>query len=390
MLVVDDDDRSRRLLDGYLRAQGYEVRSAPDGPTALSMVREYLPDVVLLDVMMPFMTGYEVCERLKKDAQTRLCQVMMVTALDGTPDKVEGLDIGADDYVTKPVRREEFLAKVRALLRARRLLLDVEHARAALAERNEELQLKKTLAQTLVHDLKNPLAAVLGNLDLLQLRCAEEVHYLIDRGRRSASRMQSMVLDLLDIERLEERHLVPDLAAVDAADLVRAAIDEAQVAASHEGVEFELDLPADAWVYADGPLLRRVVDNLISNAVSHSPEGGTVELVVCPRQEGIEIAVSDTGPGIPEQHRETVFEKYAQLQLREKGVTGNRGLGLTFCRLAVEAQGGTIWIDEAPGGGACFRTVLPDAEEVGQMETETETETRTSDVAVPAGVTSGR
>src|SRR5262245_2055142 len=143
LLVVDDDERGRRLLEGYLCSEGYAVRCAADGPTALAEAWSVPPDVVLLDVMMPGMTGYEVCARLKQDPRTRLTQVMLVTALDSLPNKVEGLDTGADDYVPKPVRREEFLAKVRALLRARRLLLELEQARVALAERNRELHLKK-------------------------------------------------------------------------------------------------------------------------------------------------------------------------------------------------------------------------------------------------------
>ena len=141
MLVVDDESRNRKLLESYLRSEGYRMLSCADGPTALSLTREHLPDVILLDVMMPEMTGHEVCRILKDDPKTRNCQVMMVTALTGTANTVEGLDTGADDYVSKPVRREEFLAKVRALIRASGLLHDLGAARDTLAARNEELQL---------------------------------------------------------------------------------------------------------------------------------------------------------------------------------------------------------------------------------------------------------
>ena len=122
ILVVDDDPRNRRLLEGYLRSEGYGVRCAADGAEALQMAAHTVPDVVLLDVMMPGMNGFEVCKELKARPDTRLTQVILVTALDGTPHRVEGLDGGADDYVTKPVRREEFMAKIRAVIRARRLL----------------------------------------------------------------------------------------------------------------------------------------------------------------------------------------------------------------------------------------------------------------------------
>ena len=372
MLVVDDDPRGRKLLEGYLLAQGYEVRSCPDGPSALAQAQEQVPDVVLLDVMMPGMTGYEVCEILKAEPPTRLCQVMLVTALDGTPDKVEGLDIGADDYVTKPVRREEFLAKVRALLRVRRLLVQLEQARVAVAERNDELQLKKTLAQSLVHDLKSPLSAILGNLDLLEMRGGGQHRKLIERSQQSAGRMLKMILNLLDVEGLEEGQLQPALDRVDARELVRKTVEEAEVLAGQRKVRLELHAPRPVWVLADAPLLRRVIDNLLSNAVSHSPSGGTVDVLVRDREEGIEIVVSDQGPGVPEEHREGVFEKYHQVGGPKSRLAENRGLGLTFCRLAVEAQGGTIWIEETPTGGARFVTLLPAASPVGAVETPVE------------------
>jgi signal transduction histidine kinase len=377
MLVVDDDSRGRRLLEGFLSAEGYRVRTAPDGATALALARAEAPDVVLLDVMMPEMSGYEVCAALKSDGRTRFTQVMLVTALDGIPDKVMGLDTGADDYVTKPVRREEFLAKVRALLRARSLLVDLERARAELAAKNRELDLKRTLAQTLVHDLKCPLTAVLGNLDLLDLRVGEqgEAGVVVSRCRESASRMLSMILNLLDVEGLDEGKLVPRQERIETAGLVASAADEAQVAAAQAGVVLAVDTDDAADVVGDCHLLRRVIDNLVANAVRHSPRGGTITVALCRRAEGVEIVVSDEGPGIAPEHRESVFDKYHQLELRREGIVVNRGLGLTFCRLAVEAHGGTIWIDETEGGGARFHVLLPPYEE-----------TFAAAAAVPAGV----
>ncbi|HXV75173.1 MAG TPA: ATP-binding protein, partial [Candidatus Polarisedimenticolaceae bacterium] len=315
-----------------------------------------------LDVMMPQMTGHEVCRALKGDPATRLCQVMLVTALDRMPDQVTGLDTGADDYLSKPVRREEFLAKVRALLRARHLLGELERARDELARRNEELQLKKTLAQTLVHDLKSPLSAVLGNLDLLHARSDEALHHMIDRSKQGARRMLRMILDLLDVEALEEGRIRPSIERVELTELARASADEAATPAEQRQIEIVMRVDGPVWATADPLLTRRVIDNLLSNAMSHSPTGGFIELQVGYREEGAEIVVSDQGPGVPEQLREHVFDKYAQVRSSEPATaTTNRGLGLTFCRLVVEAQGGSIWIESSPAGGACFRTVLPAA-----------------------------
>jgi signal transduction histidine kinase len=361
ILVVDDDPGSRKLLEGYLLAEGYRVRCAPDGPTALSMAKGEVPDVVLLDVMMPAMTGHEVCRELKRDPATRLSQIMLVTALDSTPDRVEGLDTGADDYISKPVRRDEFLAKVRALLRARKLLVELDQAQAALRSSIEELQLKKTLAQSLVHDLKSPLSAILGNLDLLEMRSEERLRYLVQRSRQGASRMLKMILNLMDVEGLEEGRLVPNIEPLDACELVRSTLIESEISAGQKNVTLELQSHGEVWIDGDSVLLRRVVDNLLSNAISKSPSGGRVTVLVIMREEGGEISIADEGPGIPEEHREAIFEKYAQLEMKRSANSTNRGLGLTFCRLAVEAHGGTIWVDAASGGGARFRMVLPAA-----------------------------
>ena len=368
LLVVDDDPRNRKLLEEYLTSAGYQVRTAEDGRSALEAARARPPDVVFLDVMMPDISGLEVCRLLKREPATRLTQIVLVTALDGTPHRVEGLDGGADDYLGKPVRREEFLAKVRSLLRVRGLIAELEEARAGLAARNaalEELEaLKETLAQTLVHDLKNPLSAILANLDLLERASRDEaVGRLAARCRSAASRMHRMILDLLDVAGLEEGRLVLHADAADAIPLVRRAVEDLDAAARARNVTLSIDATeAPCPILADLSVLHRVVENLVTNAIEHSPAGGRVRVGVETRNEGVEIKVADDGPGIPEAHRERVFEKFARLELRNAGVFGNRGLGLTFCRLAVEAHGGTIWVDAAPEGGALFRVLLPSPE----------------------------
>jgi signal transduction histidine kinase len=161
------------------------------------------------------------------------------------------------------------------------------------------------------------------------------------------------------VDGLEEGRLVPSLQRIDATELARATLAESEVASDQKEVRLVLDGGAPVIVDADPVLLRRVVDNLLSNAVTHSPRSGEVRIGVCLREEGVELWVTDQGPGVPAEHRERVFEKYAQVQMRREGVSANRGLGLTFCRLAIEAHGGTIWVEPGPGGGACFRALLP-------------------------------
>ncbi len=234
----------------------------------------------------------------------------------------------------------------------------------------EASDLKENLTQMLVHDLKNPLTSVIGNLQLLERKVRDEHAVMIARSVTAAQRMHRMVLDLLDIAGLEEGRLALDRRPLDARRLLQDAVEDADVEAQRRGVVLRVDPASTATtVDADAAVLRRVVDNLIANALEHSPSGTTVTLSTHSRGGDVELSVADQGPGIPEEYRDRVFEKFSRFGLRRTGITANRGLGLTFCRLAVEAHGGAIWVESAPGGGALFRTVIPANVRTGALPT---------------------
>ena len=178
--------------------------------------------------------------------------------------------------------------------------------------------------------------------------------------------MLRMILDLLDVESLEGGHLVPRQERVNAVSLIQRALDDSSAVARQRNLVLAAQVDRNECVVSgDSALIRRIVDNLVSNAMEHSPSGGTVTVGVRAREEGVEISVMDRGRGVPEDQREHVFDKYARLALPHAGDHANRGLGLTFCRLAVEAHGGSIWIEDAPGGGALFRVLLPAVDPAG-------------------------
>ena len=236
------------------------------------------------------------------------------------------------------------------------------HELAGALDQIKELQsLKATLTQTLVHDLKNPLAAVAGNLDLLEMQNENErVLRLVRRSRAGADRLQRMIMDLMDIARMEEGRFALSEEGLNPCKLAARALENAEASFEQRGVHLVLRRPEEpCTLRADPAVLHRVLDNLLANALRYSPKEGTVTVGFVPGAETFEITVSDQGKGIPEQYRQKVFEKYAQVELRQAGVSINRGLGLTFCQLAIEAHGGKIVADEAPGGGAMFRVMLP-------------------------------
>ena len=236
------------------------------------------------------------------------------------------------------------------------------HDLAEALEQIKELQsLKATLTQTLVHDLKNPLAAVSGNLDLLEMQNDNErVLRLVRRSRAGADRLQRMIMDLMDIARMEEGRFALSEERFDPCTLVARAMENTEGSFEQRGVHLSIRKPQEACsLRADRAVMHRVLDNLLANALRYSPKGGTVTVGLVPGAEVFEITVSDQGKGIPEQYRKKVFEKYAQVELREAGLSVNRGLGLTFCQMAIEAHGGKIVADQAQGGGAMFRVMMP-------------------------------
>src|SRR4030095_11851106 len=219
ILVVDDDARNARLMESIRKASGYSVMSAYDGDEALDKIAREHPDAVLLDVMMPRMSGFEVCRRLPDQYETRLLPVIMITALNALEEKVQALELGADDFLTKPVNRVELLEKRRALLRVKALHDEVEGTRRQLEAKNRELvrmeELREKLVQMVVHDLKNPLSGIVGNLQLLEIQGpglpAQAFRQILSRTQESARQLTSMILNILDVAKMEEEKLTPQL-----------------------------------------------------------------------------------------------------------------------------------------------------------------------------------
>ncbi len=369
ILVVDDDQRNVRLMESILRTNGHRVLKAYDGEEALRLAEAEKPDLVLLDVMMPKMSGFEVCQRLKGRYETRLLPIIMVTALNALEDKVQALEIGADDFLSKPINKVELLAKVRATLRVKSLQDEVERQKRELEERNQDLVrmqgFKESLTQMVVHDLKNPLAGIMGNIQLLQLQRAEmseaKLEELLLRTQESSRQLMRMILNILDIGRLEERKMPIRLESVALHAIVEANVTELTSLSARDGIRLESRVSADLpQVPADRELVGRVVANLLNNAFKHTPSGG--EVVVDGRVEGREIVltVRDTGEGIPEDLLPHIFDKFvAGDSMNARRERYDSGLGLTFCKLAVQSHGGRIWITSRPREGTCVYVALP-------------------------------
>ena len=366
ILVVDDTPANLRVLSGMLKDRGYRVRPAPNGKLALKAAESNPPDLILLDIMMPEMDGYEVCRRLKENEDLKDIPVIFISALTETFDKVKAFRIGGVDYVTKPFQIEEVHARVETHLRLRRLQLELEERNRELAHRNEELmrleKLRDDLTHMIVHDLNNPLTAILGRAQLMRLSkepLTENQRKDLLRIEQSGDRLSGMIRNLLDISRMEEGRLALKSEPVRLEEIVQVCVEEIVQASEGQDVTVQVapDLPL---VNGDRDLLSRVVMNLLSNAMRYTPTGGEIHAEADRSSEGgIQVSVSDTGYGIAEEFQEKIFEKFWQVEAKEAGERVGSGLGLAFCRMAVEAHGGRIWVESEVGRGSTFCFTIP-------------------------------
>lgn len=352
ILIVDDTPANLELLAGMLQQRGYEPRPVLSGRRALSAARTDPPDLILLDVRMPEMSGLEVCAELKADAALRDIPVIFITALAETEDKVKAFALGAVDYVTKPFQLEEVLARVNVHLELRRQQRALEEANGELARLEQR---RDSLVHMLVHDLRSPLQAVLGGLELARMDHApqEPEDYMLE-VERSVRGLVDMVSCVLDVSRLESEQMPLERTAVDVIALAHATVRKLESLRGRRtiAVEAPAALPPTA---ADARLLSRILQNLLANALKFTdPRHGVITIRIDAVPDGIRTTVADNGPGIAAEFRERVFDKFKQVEARQQGHVLSSGLGLTFCKLAVEAHGGRIGLESELGQGSAF------------------------------------
>ena len=352
ILIVDDVPSARETLAALLRTEPYELVFATSGTEALQAV-ESRPDTILLDVMMPDMTGYELCQRLRDRPATRHTPILLISALDSKQHVAQGLEAGADDFLSKPVSGLELRARVRTMLRLNR---QYDELKALLRTRDE-------VAAMIVHDMRSPLLGMMLHAEVLRrMPMPERAERSIDAIRTQADRLRRFVDDLLMVAKIEHEAFALKRVAVNPFELAQTVVESYRPVASTSGVEIGITTDGGAErILLDAALFERLVDNLISNAVKFSPAGSVVAVSVetLHRSEGrpqVILRVSDEGPGIAPADRERVLEKF--VIGRRHPHTQQTGLGLAFCRAVVEAHGGTIAIGDAPAGGAMLTVTI--------------------------------
>lgn len=361
ILIVDDAPENLRLLAEMFKGLGYKVRIATGGAAALGAAAQVPPDLILLDVNMPDLDGYEVCRRLKADEKLREVPVIFLSALSEPADKVKAFTTGGADYICKPFQYEEVRARVETQLK---LLAQQRSLRESYDKLLGLEKLRDNLVHMIVHDLRSPLSAICAFLGFLKkdlqgaltAQAAED----IDETQVAANKLIGMVSDLLDASKLEEGKMKLNLTDCDLAAVLGNVMTAMKPLARGRLITLEAGA-GPVKVPADGELVARVAQNLLANALKFAPaEGGYVRLEVKPAGAGARISVANNGPAIPPELHQKLFEKFGLAEIsRSKSGGYSTGLGLNFCKLAAEAHGGTIGVTSADGGETVFWLELP-------------------------------
>ncbi len=390
ILYVEDNPENKLLVRRVLEAQGYRVVDADDGLSGIRVAQEIQPDLILMDINLPGMDGYEAATKIKSIPSLRHVPIVALTANVMQGDRERSLAAGCDGYLPKPIDIDQLIEQIEAFLAgkreevapderevyleeyARKLVNKLEAKIVELEKANAELReldrLKSEFVSTVSHELRTPLNIIIGHAEILQDELFGPLNdhqkRYVDNILNSARHLLELVENILDLSRIESGKLELDMQPFDvvqAVDEVRALLDP--LAESKEiRVVVRID-PDLQQIVADRLRFKQILYNLMSNAVKFTPNGGRVDVTVerLPN-EWVQIVVRDTGIGIPQEHLETIFERFRQLDSSFSREWEGTGLGLALTREFVRLHGGKIEVQSQVGKGSTFTVLLPQRE----------------------------
>jgi len=370
ILVIDDNPTNIVLAKACLKSEKVICEIAPDGERGLEMALESPPDLVLLDIMLPGMDGFQVCEQLKADPRTRGVPVLMITALQELDDKIRGLRAGAEDFISKPFNRAELQARVRSLLRMKLLQeeqLESERLRVRYQMSQEADRLKDAFISIVSHEIKTPLTVMKGYVSLLRTDRKpdrEDDNGLTDRIVEglsiSLAELESLMRQLLDLSRMRSGLSLLQKSEVSIHQIMARIVETLTPAAQEKNLKIELQGGEDALpMNADAEKLEAAFLHLANNAVNFTPPGGSVRIEIRETGDAIAVAITDTGIGIPPEHLSRIFEPFYQIENYMTRTVEGMGVGLCITKHVIEDHGGSIDVRSELNAGTTFTVTLP-------------------------------
>ena len=388
ILVVDDNPTNLEILDHALTQAGYKVRIEAEGLNVMKQARLSIPDLILLDIMLPDINGFEVCQQLKADPLTKSIPIIFMTALADTVDKIKGLNLGAVDYITKPFQKQELLARVRGHLQLRELTKTLEIQNQQLielkselenrvAERTAELsqalekekevnQLKSRFITMASHEFRTPLAIISSSSGILQNfsdRLSEKrKQEHLETIQNTIRHIIQILDDVLMINQAEAEKIEVNLEPLDIIKFCRHLKEQIEASFTSHGIDFYIDLGDEIFsnyqiVQVDKKLLRQIITNLLTNAIKYSPNHNLVNFSLSKKDDQLIFKISDHGIGIPEADQVHLFEYFQRGS--NVGTLPGTGLGLSIVKKCVDLHQGEITFYSELGKGTVFTVILP-------------------------------
>ncbi|MEN8219693.1 MAG: hybrid sensor histidine kinase/response regulator [Pseudomonadota bacterium] len=367
VLIVDDNRQIRRMLRRHLMKKKYEIYEAENGTMALAEIEKTLPDLILLDVMMPGMDGFEVCKRLKQNPATSDIPVIFLTAKTEKDDVIAGLELGAVDYVTKPFCNKELMTRVNTHLELKAARDTILSQKEELKLANEELKqsnaAKNKFFSIISHDLSNLFYTLIGFSSMLTEQLdslsVEEKENFIQTILQSSEQGYSLLKNLLEWSRAQTGRITSKPTKLALKTLVADNLELSSTNAKAKNITLVSSISDTTTVFADKNMLDTVIRNLVSNAIKFTPVNGKVEILSEEKDSEVEISISDTGVGISPEDIEKLFRVDISHTTIGTGEEKGTGLGLILCKEFVEKNGGRIWVESELGKGSQFHIRLP-------------------------------
>lgn len=359
ILIVDDEEFNRLLLLRILE-RDYHIDMAVNGQDALNKIAQHDYDAVLMDIMMPILNGIETLKIIRQELDFTTLPIILVSAISENSAIVEGMELGANDYITKPIDPRIVNVRLSTQIRLKQLTDERKMMTAALAESND---LKLRMMQIASHDLKNPL----NNLSLL-LGVMEEMvgdtpnmPNIMNIASQSIDTMVEIIDDFLGTKQGITSNFDIHITDLFANQLLDNVLSQYSVAADQKQIDLRTDIIADSLIAADGARITQVIGNLMSNAIKYTPIGGAVLIKTCVRHGVWRLEVHDTGSGIPADERQYLFQAFSKNHISTQPTNGesSTGLGLWIAAEMMAAQAARIGMVDSPLGGACFWIEVP-------------------------------
>jgi signal transduction histidine kinase len=380
ILIVEDDPVAVELMRAQLHGEGYSVDSASDGEQALERVTETEPDLILLDILLPKKSGFEVCRLIKGREATRSIPIIMVTALNDMESRAKGIAAGADDFLSRPVDASELAARVRSLLRISRLHGELAEESRTVRESGEKLELQQKALRAMStqlmqashlkyefivnmsHALRTPLNVIIGFSEMLSDRLVGELNdkqsKYVGNIHESGRELQQLIANVVDIFKIDTGKVPLETTKFALKDTIDAALDAYEQTAHDKRIKITVEVaPEVARISADPQRLSTILDNLLSNALKFTPSGGSVSVTAEEREGNVWICVADSGVGLSAQDCERAFSEF----FRASGgaADAGSGLGLAISRKLALMHGGDLHAESEEGAGARFILRLP-------------------------------